>query len=156
MWPRLSPTCSASISGGQLFEEYKGPGVRRFLASTKPVARRTPISSATARSSFAVFSITPMQLGADKIATGHYAQVREWSNDSPHRFPVDEGRGRDQDRAISSIGSIRRSWQRPCFRSVKLYKREVRKIAAAAGLHIPRQEGLDRNLFHRRRPSVNF
>ena len=76
MCPRRSRTCSGiDPEVVNSSKEYQGPGVCRVSWPVRRVARRTRYPLQPATSSLAAFlDATPMQLGADKIATGHYAR----------------------------------------------------------------------------------
>jgi tRNA-specific 2-thiouridylase len=71
-----------------------------------------------------------MTLGADKIATGHYAQVREFLG-SWQLLKAEDGT-KDQSYFLYRLNQAQLA--KTLFPVGHLYKREVRKIAAEAGL----------------------
>ena len=135
MWPRW-PTCSASISRWSTFEGVQGSGVRRFPGRVRSRTHANPDILCNSEIKFRCFLDHAMQLGADKIATGHYAQVREWSNDGRIDFQLMKAEDGTKDQSYFLYRLNQAQLAKTLFPLGKLYKREVRKIAAAAGLHI--------------------
>ena len=117
-------------------KEYKDRVFADFLAEYE--AGRTPNPDILCNSEikFRCFLDHAMQLGADKIATGHYAQVREWSNDGRIDFQLMKAEDGTKDQSYFLYRLNQAQLAKTLFPLGKLYKREVRKIAAAAGLHI--------------------
>ena len=73
-----------------------------------------------------------MKMGADHIATGHYAQVREVDG----RFELLRGidPGKDQSYFLHRLNQAQLS--KAVFPVGGMYKRDVRKLAAELGPHV--------------------
>src|SRR5450755_3074395 len=110
--------------------EYRDRVFASFLAEYR--AGRTPNPDVLCNSEikFKAFLDHAMQLGADRIATGHYAQVREVSGEFQLRKAEDGSK--DQSYFLYRLGQAPLS--KTLFPLGHLYKREVRKIARMAGL----------------------
>ncbi len=117
-------------------QEYKDRVFADFLREYE--AGRTPNPDILCNSEikFKAFLDHAMQLGADKIATGHYAQVREWHNDGVAEFQLlkAEDGTKDQSYFLYRLGQAQLA--KTLFPLGHLYKREVRKIAESIGLHV--------------------
>jgi tRNA-specific 2-thiouridylase len=101
---------------------------------------------------FSAFLEHALKIGADRIATGHYAGVREFQGASSCSRP----RTAPRTRAISCIASISSSWSKTLFPLADLYKREVRKMAEAAGLHVALKKDSTGICFIGERPFKEF
>jgi tRNA U34 2-thiouridine synthase MnmA/TrmU len=91
------------------------PGARlRALSSSEYQAGRTPNPDVLCNSEikFSAFLEHALKIGADRIATGHYAGVREFQGPSSCSRP----RTVPRTRAISCIASTSSNWRRRCFR----------------------------------------
>ena len=110
--------------------EYKDRVFNDFLSEYQ--AGRTPNPDVLCNSEikFKAFLDHAMQLGADRIATGHYAQVREVSGEF-QLLKAEDGT-KDQSYFLYRLGQTPLS--KTLFPLGHLYKREVRRIAQAAGL----------------------
>jgi tRNA-specific 2-thiouridylase len=110
--------------------EYRDRVFAEFLSEYK--AGRTPNPDVLCNSEikFKAFLDHAMQLGADKIATGHYAQVREFL-DEWQLLRAEDGT-KDQSYFLYRLNQAQLS--KTLFPVGHLYKRDVRKIAAEAGL----------------------
>jgi tRNA-specific 2-thiouridylase len=110
--------------------EYKERVFADFLAEYQ--AGRTPNPDVFCNSEikFKAFLDRAMQLGADKIATGHYAQVREFLGEW-QLLKAEDGT-KDQSYFLHRLNQTQLA--QTMFPIGHLYKREVRKIAAEAGL----------------------
>jgi len=110
--------------------EYKERVFADFLSEYQ--AGRTPNPDVLCNSEikFKAFLDHAMQLGADKIATGHYAQVREFLGDW-QLLKAEDGT-KDQSYFLHRLNQAQLS--KTLFPLGHLYKRDVRKIAAEAGL----------------------
>jgi tRNA-specific 2-thiouridylase len=73
------------------------------------------------------------KLGADFIATGHYARVRK--DESTHRFVVARGKDIQKDQSYALWGLTQDSLSRTMFPLAELTKPESRAIAERFGLH---------------------
>ncbi len=110
--------------------EYKDRVFAEFLREYQ--AGRTPNPDVLCNSEikFKAFLDHAMQLGAEKIATGHYAQVREFMGE--WQLLRGEDGTKDQSYFLHRLNQAQLS--KTLFPIGHLYKREVRKIAEEAGL----------------------
>jgi tRNA-specific 2-thiouridylase len=110
--------------------EYKERVFNEFL--TEYSAGRTPNPDVlcNAEIKFRAFLDHAMSLGADYIATGHYAQVREV--DGLHQLLKAEDGSKDQSYFLYRLNQAQLG--RTLFPLGGLYKREVREIARREGL----------------------
>lgn len=110
--------------------EYKERVFSEFLAEYR--AGRTPNPDILCNSAikFAAFLEHAQRLGADKIATGHYAQLRLF-NGAWQLFKAEDG-GKDQSYFLYRLNQAQLS--KSLFPIGHLYKREVRALAQEAGL----------------------
>jgi len=114
--------------------EYKERVFADFLAEYR--AGRTPNPDILCNSEikFRCFLDHAMQLGADRIATGHYAQVRAWNNDGRTEYQLLKGEDGPKDQSYFLYRLNQAQLAKTLFPVGHLYKREVRRIAAEAGL----------------------
>ncbi|MDR2186679.1 MAG: tRNA 2-thiouridine(34) synthase MnmA [Azonexus sp.] len=112
--------------------EYRERVFAEFLAEYQ--AGRTPNPDVLCNSEikFKAFLDHAMQLGAERIATGHYAGVREF--EGQFQLLKAEDGTKDQSYFLYRLNQAQLS--RTLFPLANLYKREVRRIAEAAGLHV--------------------
>ncbi|MDO8932710.1 MAG: tRNA 2-thiouridine(34) synthase MnmA [Rhodocyclaceae bacterium] len=114
--------------------EYKDRVFADFL--TEYQAGRTPNPDVLCNSEikFKSFLDHAMQLGAGKIATGHYAQVREFNGDwgVEHQLLKAEDGTKDQSYFLYRLNQAQLA--KTLFPVGHLYKRDVRRIAEEAGL----------------------
>jgi tRNA-specific 2-thiouridylase len=110
--------------------EYKERVFAGFLREYQAGRTPNPDVLCNAEIKFSAFLDHAMQLGATRIATGHYAQVREFQG----RFQLLKGEdgGKDQSYFLHRLNQAQLS--RTLFPVGHLPKREVRRIAADAGL----------------------
>jgi len=110
--------------------EYKERVFADFLREYQ--AGRTPNPDVLCNSEikFKAFLDHALKLGADKIATGHYAQVRQYLGDW-QLLKAEDGT-KDQSYFLYRLNQAQLS--RTLFPVGHLYKRDVRRIAAEAGL----------------------
>ena len=93
-----------------------------------------------------------MQLGAHKIATGHYAGVREFNGE--YQLLKAEDGTKDQSYFLYRLNQAQLS--RTLFPLADIYKREVRKIAEAEGLHVAAKKDSTGICFIGERPFKEF
>jgi tRNA-specific 2-thiouridylase len=131
----IDATAAADVIGIELeavnfAEEYRERVFANFLAEYQ--AGRTPNPDVLCNSEikFKAFLEHAMRLGADKIATGHYAQVREFLGE--YQLMKAEDGTKDQSYFLYRLNQAQLA--KTLFPVGHLYKREVRKIAAEAGL----------------------
>lgn len=110
--------------------EYQERVFSLFLAEYQ--AGRTPNPDILCNSEikFRAFLDHAMALGADKIATGHYAQIHEING----LFQLLKGEDGNKDQSYFLYRLNQQQLSHTIFPIGHLYKREVRKIARAHGL----------------------
>ena len=110
--------------------EYKERVFADFLAEYQ--AGRTPNPDVLCNSEikFKAFLDHAVKLGADRIATGHYAQVREFLGE----FQLLKAEDGTKDQSYFLYRLNQAQLAKTLFPVGHLYKRDVRKIAAEAGL----------------------
>ena len=116
--------------------EYKDRVFADFLKEYE--AGRTPNPDVLCNSEikFRCFLDHAMTLGAERIATGHYARVREWHSDGRSEFQLLKAEDGTKDQSYFLYRLDQAQLARTLFPLGNLYKRDVRKMAEAAGLHI--------------------
>ncbi len=116
--------------------EYKDRVFADFLKEYQ--AGRTPNPDILCNSEikFRCFLDHAMQLGADKIATGHYARVREWRSDGRSEFQLLKAEDGTKDQSYFLYRLNQQQLARTLFPLGDIYKRDVRRMAEAAGLHV--------------------
>ena len=116
--------------------EYKDRVFAEFLAEYR--AGRTPNPDILCNSEikFRCFLDHAMALGAGRIATGHYARVREWRSDGLCTFQLLKAEDGTKDQSYFLYRLNQAQLAKTLFPLGGLYKRDVRRMAAAAGLHV--------------------
>jgi tRNA-specific 2-thiouridylase len=111
-------------------DQYRERVFANFLAEYQ--AGRTPNPDVLCNSEikFKAFLDHAMRLGADQIATGHYAQVREFLGE----FQLLKAEDGTKDQSYFLYRLNQAQLAKTLFPVGHLYKRDVRKIAAEAGL----------------------
>jgi tRNA-uridine 2-sulfurtransferase len=110
--------------------EYKERVFSDFLREYQAGRTPNPDVLCNAEIKFKAFLDHAVGLGADLIATGHYAQVREV--DGLHQLLMAEDGTKDQSYFLYRLGQAQLA--RTLFPLGRLYKRDVRQIARDAGL----------------------
>ncbi|MGH8757593.1 MAG: tRNA 2-thiouridine(34) synthase MnmA, partial [Burkholderiales bacterium] len=110
--------------------EYKERVFNDFLNEYRAGRTPNPDVLCNAEIKFKAFLDHALQLGADYIATGHYAQVRE--ADGMFQLLKAEDGTKDQSYFLYRLNQAQLS--KTLFPLGKLYKREVREIAKRQGL----------------------
>jgi tRNA-specific 2-thiouridylase len=115
-----------------LEDEFERRVVRPFVESY--LAGRTPIPcvSCNTRLKFARLVALARQVGAEKVATGHYARV-EYSQESG-RFMLKKGRDLAKDQSYFLFEMSQKQLARAVFPLGEMSKTQVRDIARKAGL----------------------
>ncbi|MBS0348054.1 MAG: tRNA 2-thiouridine(34) synthase MnmA [Proteobacteria bacterium] len=117
-------------------KEYKERVFADFLREYE--AGRTPNPDILCNSEikFKAFLDHALALGADRIATGHYAQVREWTNDGRTEYQLLKAEDGTKDQSYFLYRLNQAQLSKALFPIGHLYKRDVRKMAEAANLHV--------------------
>jgi len=110
--------------------EYKDRVFAEFLREYKAGRTPNPDVLCNAEIKFKAFLDHAMKLGADKIATGHYAQVREFLG-AQQLLKAEDG-NKDQSYFLYRLNQAQLAMT--LFPVGHLYKREVRRMARDAGL----------------------
>jgi tRNA-specific 2-thiouridylase len=114
--------------------EYKDRVFADFLREYQ--AGRTPNPDVLCNSEikFRAFLDHALRLGAEKIATGHYAQVREFVGTSGGEWQLLKAEDGTKDQSYFLYRLDQTQLSKTLFPVGALYKREVRRIAEQAGL----------------------
>ncbi len=131
----IDATAAADVIGIELeavnfAAEYRERVFADFLAEYRAGRTPNPDVLCNAEIKFKAFLDHAMKLGADRIATGHYAQVREFLGE--HQLLKAEDGTKDQSYFLYRLNQ--QQLAKSLFPLGEIYKRDVRKIAAAAGL----------------------
>ena len=110
--------------------EYKDRVFSEFLREYKAGRTPNPDVLCNAEIKFKAFLDHALELGADKIATGHYAQLREFLGES-QLLKAEDG-NKDQSYFLYRLNQAQLG--KTLFPVGHLYKREVRRMAEDAGL----------------------
>lgn len=133
-------------------KEYRERVFAEFLKEYQ--AGRTPNPDVLCNSEikFRAFLEYAMKMGADKIATGHYAGVREFEG----RFQLLKAEDGTKDQSYFLHRLNQQQLSKTIFPLAELYKRDVRKIAAEAELHVALKKDSTGICFIGERPFKEF
>lgn len=140
------------VEGVNFAKEYKERVFRLFLQEYR--AGRTPNPDVLCNSEikFRAFLDHALALGADYIATGHYAGVRERHG----RFELLKAEDGTKDQSYFLYRLNQHQLSKTLFPLANLYKREVRKIAEDAGLAVAKKKDSTGICFIGERPFREF
>ncbi|HSV53863.1 MAG TPA: tRNA 2-thiouridine(34) synthase MnmA [Burkholderiaceae bacterium] len=110
--------------------DYKDRVFSEFLREYQAGRTPNPDILCNAEIKFKAFLDHAMRLGAEKIATGHYARVRE----RDHRFQLLKGLDSSKDQSYFLHRLNQAQLSKTLFPVGELHKTEVRRIAAEIGL----------------------
>ena len=128
----VADTIGIDVEVVNFAKEYKERVFAHFLAEYQ--AGRTPNPDVLCNSEikFRAFLEHAVAMGAQKIATGHYAGVREF--DGKFQLLKAEDGTKDQSYFLHRLNQQQLSMA--LFPLADIYKREVRRMALDAGLHV--------------------
>jgi tRNA-specific 2-thiouridylase len=106
------------------------PFVEHYLAGETPI----PCSLCNTEIKFAQFIDTARQIGADRIATGHYARIRR--DEPTGRYQLLRGVDRSKDQAYFLFGLTQEQLAQAVFPLGGMTKQQVRAIARARRLPV--------------------
>jgi len=132
--------------------QYKERVFTEFLAEYK--AGRTPNPDILCNSEikFRTFLQYALQMGADQIATGHYAGIRQ-VNGEYHLLKGEDG---SKDQSYFLYRLKQQQLAKTIFPLANMYKRDVRKLAADAGIPVARKKDSTGICFIGERPFKEF
>lgn len=115
-------------------EKFENTVIRPFVDSY--LAGETPIPCTLCNNhvKFDQLLLTARQIGAQQLATGHYARIR-WNRDS-RRHELLRARDGSKDQSYFLFGLTQEQMSRTSFPLGELTKDEVRRIARAASLPV--------------------
>ena len=140
------------VEGVNFAKEYKERVFSLFLQEYQ--AGRTPNPDVLCNSEikFKAFLDHALALGADHIATGHYAGVRERHG----KFELLKAEDGTKDQSYFLYRLNQHQLSKTIFPLANLYKREVRKIAEDAGLAVAKKKDSTGICFIGERPFREF
>lgn len=136
--------------------EYKDRVFADFLREYETGRTPNPDVLCNSEIKFKAFLDHAMQLGAEKIATGHYAGVREWSSDGHTSFQLLKAEDGTKDQSYFLYRLNQAQLARTLFPLAGLYKRDVRAMAEKAGLHVAEKKDSTGICFIGERPFREF
>src|SRR5690554_2153176 len=114
--------------------DYKDRVFAEFLREYSAGRTPNPDILCNAEIKFKAFLDHAMSLGAERIATGHYARVREVATPDGNRFELLKGLDASKDQSYFLHRLNQAQLSRTLFPLGELPKTEVRRIAAELGL----------------------
>ena len=132
--------------------EYRERVFAEFLAEYRAGRTPNPDVLCNAEIKFKAFLEHALACGADRIATGHYAGVRQFAGE--YQLMKAEDGSKDQSYFLYRLTQAQLS--KTLFPLAGLYKRDVRRIAADAGLHVAGKKDSTGICFIGERPFKEF
>ncbi len=132
--------------------EYKERVFAHFLKEYQLGRTPNPDVLCNSEIKFSAFLEHALSIGADYIATGHYAGVREFAG----AFQLLKAEDGTKDQSYFLHRLNQQQLAKTLFPLAGLYKREVRKIAEAAGLHVALKKDSTGICFIGERPFKDF
>ncbi len=114
--------------------EYKDRVFAEFLREYQGGRTPNPDILCNAEIKFKAFLDHAFSVGADKIATGHYARVREVTNTAGRAFQLLKGLDSSKDQSYFLHRLNQEQLSKTWFPVGELHKTEVRRIASEIGL----------------------
>ena len=133
-------------------KEYKERVFAEFLREYQAGRTPNPDVLCNAEIKFRAFLDHAVAMGAEKIATGHYAGVREF--DGSFQLLKAEDGTKDQSYFLHRLNQAQLS--KAMFPLADRYKRDVRKMAEEAGLHVATKKDSTGICFIGERPFKEF
>ncbi|MBP6998693.1 MAG: tRNA 2-thiouridine(34) synthase MnmA [Tepidiphilus sp.] len=137
-------------------KEYKERVFSEFLAEYAAGRTPNPDVLCNAEIKFACFLDHAMALGAERIATGHYAQVRRWEDEEGATYQLLKAEDGTKDQSYFLYRLDQAQLSRSMFPLGRLYKREVRRIARALELPVAEKKDSTGICFIGERPFREF
>ncbi|SHE96313.1 tRNA (5-methylaminomethyl-2-thiouridylate)-methyltransferase [Lampropedia hyalina DSM 16112] len=134
--------------------EYKDRVFADFLREYQAGRTPNPDVLCNAEIKFKSFLDHAMRLGAERIATGHYARVRHDAASGLHQLLKGIDPAKDQSYFLHRLTQVQLA--RTCFPVGELHKTEVRRIAADIGLPNARKKDSTGICFIGERPFREF
>jgi tRNA-uridine 2-sulfurtransferase len=132
--------------------EYRERVFAEFLREYQTGRTPNPDVLCNSEIKFKAFLDHAMKLGADRIATGHYAGVREF--DGRYQLLKAEDGTKDQSYFLYRLNQAQLA--KTLFPLADFYKRDVRRIAEGAGLHVASKKDSTGICFIGERPFKEF
>ncbi|MDR2788723.1 MAG: tRNA 2-thiouridine(34) synthase MnmA [Candidatus Accumulibacter sp.] len=150
----VADTLGIDVEVVNFASEYRERVFSVFLEEYR--AGRTPNPDVLCNSEikFSAFLDHALKMGADRIATGHYAGLRE--SDADGRFQLLKGEDGTKDQSYFLHRLDQRQLSKTLFPLAGLYKREVRRMAGEAGLHVALKKDSTGICFIGERPMKEF